>query len=504
VNAALATRPLNALLDGLTTAVVPTLGVADLTLDSRAVTPGALFLAVRGYRSHGLAHAPAAVARGAAAIAWEPAEGVEAPTFEIPAIAVEDLGHRAGEIAARFWKQPAAALFCVGITGTDGKTSTAHLLAQTLDRLGQPCAYFGTLGYGRLGALNEASHTTPDAVRLQALLAVQRDGGAAACAMEVSSHALDQHRVGGIEFEVAVLTNVGRDHLDYHGTVEAYAAAKQRLFTVDCSKIAVLNRDDARGAAWAQTLAATDPARVVVYGLGGKPPAAGRYLIGRDLVLHGQGLRLSVQSSWGDAVIESPLLGRFNAYNLMAALAAVLLQGTPIAAAAAALGSAGTVPGRIEAFRGPAGGPLVVVDYAHTPQALENVLDAVRAHCAGRLICVFGAGGDRDRGKRPLMGAAAAARADVAIVTDDNPRSEDPRQIVEEILAGIDAARRQDVIVEHERGAAIDRAIALAGPDDLVVIAGKGHETTQSFGSAVRFFSDRAQVAQRLGLEVRP
>jgi UDP-N-acetylmuramoyl-L-alanyl-D-glutamate--2,6-diaminopimelate ligase len=211
-----------------------------------------------------------------------------------------------------------------------------------------------------------------------------------------------------------------------------------------------------------------------------------------------------VQSSWGDAVIESPLLGRFNAYNLMAALAAVLLQGTPIAAAAAALGSAGTVPGRIEAFRGPAGGPLVVVDYAHTPQALENVLDAVRAHCAGRLICVFGAGGDRDRGKRPLMGAAAAARADVAIVTDDNPRSEDPRQIVEEILAGIDAARRQDVIVEHERGAAIDRAIALAGPDDLVVIAGKGHETTQSFGSAVRFFSDRGQVAQRLGLEVRP
>jgi UDP-N-acetylmuramoyl-L-alanyl-D-glutamate--2,6-diaminopimelate ligase len=506
MNAALATRPLAALLEGLTDAAVPSLGVTDVALDSRAVTPGALFLAVRGYGSHGLAHAKAAIARGAVAVAWEPAEGVEAPLFEVPTIAVDRLGRHAGEIAARFFRQPATSMFTVGITGTDGKTSTAHLLAQAFDRLDVPCAYFGTIGYGRLGVLQEASHTTPDAVRVQALLAAQRDDGVKACAMEVSSHALHQSRVGGITFDVAVLTNVGRDHLDYHGTVEAYAEAKRQLFDRAWSKTVVLNRDDVFGAAWAQTLTANAADRVVIYGLGGDVPVAGRFIIGRELSLHGAGLRLMLQTCWGDALLESPLFGRFNAYNLMAALGALLLQGTPLSWAVEAVGRAMTVPGRIEAFRSAdPSKPLVVVDYAHTPQALENVLDAVRAHCAGRLICVFGAGGDRDRGKRPLMGAAAAARADIAIVTDDNPRSEDPAAIVAAIVEGASRltlhASRLTVI--HDRATAIAHAIGLAKPEDIVVIAGKGHETTQTYGREVRVFSDRAYVAQRLGLEPR-
>jgi UDP-N-acetylmuramoyl-L-alanyl-D-glutamate--2,6-diaminopimelate ligase len=505
VNAALALRPLAALLDSLTEAAIPAVGITDLTLDSRAVTPGSLFLAVRGTQTHGLRHAQAAIDRGAVAIAWEPSAGITAPTLGVPTIAVERLGHRAGEIAARFWKEPAASMFAAGITGTDGKTSTAHLIAQALDALATPCAYFGTLGYGRLGALNAASHTTPDAVRLQALLAAQRDTGARACAMEVSSHALDQVRVGGIVFDAAVLTNVGRDHLDYHGTVAAYAAAKRRLFAAGWSKAVVLNRDDAHGAAWSETLLAEAADRVVVYGLGGEATAAGRYILGRELVLDGSGLQLMLNTSWGDAPLRSPLLGRFNAYNLMAALGALLLHGVPLNKAVAALGQATTVPGRIEAFRNPAAGPLVVVDYAHTPQALETVLDALRAHCKGRLICVFGAGGDRDRGKRPLMGAAVASRADVAIVTDDNPRSEDPKSIVAEIQDGLRLIpQASGLTVIHDRAAAIDHAIALAGRDDLVVVAGKGHETTQTIGDEVRDFSDRAYVAHRLGLAVRP
>jgi UDP-N-acetylmuramoyl-L-alanyl-D-glutamate--2,6-diaminopimelate ligase len=245
---------------------------------------------------------------------------------------------------------------------------------------------------------------------------------------------------------------------------------------------------------------------VVIYGLGGDVPVAGRFIIGRELSLHGAGLRLMLQTCWGDALLESPLFGRFNSYNLMAALGALLLQGTPLSWAVEAVGRAMTVPGRIEAFRSAdPSKPLVVVDYAHTPQALENVLDAVRAHCAGRLICVFGAGGDRDRGKRPLMGAAAAARADIAIVTDDNPRSEDPAAIVAAIVEGASRltlhASRLTVI--HDRATAIAHAIGLAKPEDIVVIAGKGHETTQTYGREVRVFSDRAYVAQRLGLEPR-
>ncbi|MDP3295886.1 MAG: UDP-N-acetylmuramoyl-L-alanyl-D-glutamate--2,6-diaminopimelate ligase [Nevskia sp.] len=503
MNAALATRSLRSLLDGYARDI-PELAVTGLTLDSRQIQPGALFLAVQGSAAHGLTHAEAALKRGAVAIAWEPAAGVAAPSLPVPAIAVPNLSRHAGEIAARWYfqrgGQPSAALFIAGITGTDGKTSTAHLIAQALDRLDMPCAYFGTLGYGRLGRLADASHTTPDPVRLQALLADSRDAGAQACAMEVSSHALDQARVGGVAFDVAVLTNVGRDHLDYHGSVEHYAAAKRSLFAVDGLKAAVLNRDDTHGARWADELLAEGRTPVVVYGLDGAIPASGQYLIGRALRLHAAGLSMQIDSSWGGAQLDCRLLGRFNADNLLAALAVLLVKGTALAEAVNALAESQTVPGRIEAFRAEHG-PLVVVDYAHTPQALEAVLHALRAHTVGKLICVFGCGGDRDRGKRPLIGAAAVNGADVAIVTDDNPRSESPAAIAADIVAGLPQGAVVRVI--HDRAEAIRTAIAEAGSNDVVLVAGKGHEDYQLHGTERRSFSDRAFVARQLGLAVR-
>jgi UDP-N-acetylmuramoyl-L-alanyl-D-glutamate--2,6-diaminopimelate ligase len=495
VNAALATRPLRGLLEGLA-GTVPELNVTGVELDSRRVIPGSLFLALRGTQQHGLDHAASALQRGAAAVAWEPAAGVAAPQLAVPAVAVERLGQHAGEIAARFHRHPTRELYTLGVTGTDGKTSTAFLAAQALDRLGLPCAYFGTLGYGRLGRLADASHTTPDPVRLQALLAEQRDAGARACAMEVSSHALDQGRVAGVEFDTAVLTNVGRDHLDYHLTVENYAAAKRRLFTWPGLHAAVLNRDDAHGADWSRSLVG---AEVTLYGIGGEPPARERHVLATDVELHVSGLRFAVRSSWGEARIDSRLLGRFNVYNLLAALAGLLHQGVTLPDAAAALSACTTVPGRIEGFRGPLAAPLVVVDYAHTPQALQQVLAALRAHTAGKLWCVFGCGGDRDRGKRPLMGRAAAELADVAIVTDDNPRSESPAAIVDEILAGIPAGLRGKVSVEHDRAAAIERAVRAAAASDMVLVAGKGHEDYQLYGRERRSFSDRAHVALLTG-----
>lgn len=501
MNAALATRPLRGLLGDFAGGAAPDAVVTGVELDSRAVAPGGLFLAVRGHSRHGLEFAGEALRRGAAAVAWEPAPGLPEPQLPVPAVAVENLGAHAGEIAARFWRHPSRGRYTMGVTGTDGKTSTAYLVAQALDRLGTPCAYFGTIGYGRLGALADASHTTPDPVRLQRLLAGQAEGGARAYAMEVSSHALDQGRVAGVEFDCAVLTNVGRDHLDYHGDLASYAAAKRRLFTWPGLRAVVLNRDDAHGAEWAQALDATQT--VIRYGLGGELPAHGRHVLGEQLELHPAGLRLQVRSSWGEARLDSRLLGRFNAYNLLAALGALLQQGAALPDAVAALAASNTVPGRIEGFRGPAAAPLVVVDYAHTPQALIQVLNALRAHTPARLWCVFGCGGDRDRGKRPLMGAAAAELADVAIVTDDNPRSESPAAIVAEVLAGVPAALRGKLSVEHSRARAIEQAVRNAAAEDVVLVAGKGHEDYQIYGAERRDFSDRAFVAKLLGTEVR-
>jgi UDP-N-acetylmuramoyl-L-alanyl-D-glutamate--2,6-diaminopimelate ligase len=503
------TARLPALFEGFAAALAPDLAVTGIELDSRRVIPGGLFLATQGHLQHGLNFVDEALQRGAAAVAWEPASDIANPDLPVPAFSIEKLGAHAGEIAARFYRHPSRDLFTVGVTGTDGKTSTAHLIAQAFDRLARPSAYFGTIGYGRLGALKAASHTTPDAVRLQQLLAVERDAGAQACAMEVSSHALDQGRVNGVEFDLAILTNIGRDHLDYHGDIETYALAKRKLFAMPGLRMAVLNGDDSQGAEWARALSAQGQVgsslpRVTLYGLDNIDRVARdecRFVFGLNLEPRNSGLCFDIRSSWGEARLESRLLGRFNVYNLLAALAALLNADVPLHEAVAALAASSTVPGRIEAFRGGADQPLVVVDYAHTPQALIAVLNALRGHTAGKLVCVFGCGGDKDRGKRPLMGAAAAALADIAIVTDDNPRSENPAAIVAEIIAGIPPESRSKIRIEHDRARAIEQAVRSAGIDDVVVIAGKGHEDTQMYGRERRRFSDRAFVAALVGAE---
>ena len=493
------TRPLDGLLAGFASAVPP-VNVTGLALDSRRLRAGEAFVAVRGSRGHGLEHLTQALSRGAGAVVWEPAHDVDAPQVDVPCVAVERLAWHVGEIAARFYDEPAHRMFVAGVTGTDGKTSTTHLVAQALERLGRPCAYLGTLGIGRLDRLEEATHTTPDPIALQGCLADFADTGIDACAMEVSSHALDQNRIGGIAFDAVVLTNLTRDHLDYHRTVEHYAAAKRRLFEVQDGRALILNRDDPHGAQWIGQMEAQGRRdSLCVYGLEGIRPASPRYVIGRDLTLHEDGLSLRVETQNGQASLRSRLLGRFNAYNLLAATAVLIESGTSLETAAAALAACGTVPGRIEGFRSAGGGPLVVVDYAHTPKALEQVLEALRAHVRGRLTCVFGCGGDRDAGKRPLMGSAAARLADRVLVTDDNPRSETPSDITDQILAGIDPAVRAQITVEHDRGRAIRTAVSQARAGDVVLVAGKGHETTQTYGREVRDFSDRAFVAGLLG-----
>lgn len=490
---------LSALMAGLAPVPTPDLAVLGVESDSRCVRAGDLFLAARGHAHHGLEFVDQAVARGASAIAWEPGAGISAPAGFAPALPVAGLGHHLGEIAARFFGEPSAELFCVGVTGTDGKTSCAHIIAQALAAAGTRSGYMGTLGYGFPGALRAASHTTPDPVTLQRWIAAIALAGGAALVAEASSHALDQGRTAGVAFDVAILTNIGRDHLDYHATPMAYAAAKRRLFDTPGLSAAAINGDDMTGRRWIDELSATT--RVVGYGLG-EPVAAhaANWVHGQALQLRPDGLSLTVVARGLRTRLETRLLGRFNAYNLLAAFSALLEKGLDPRSAAAALSGASTVPGRMEGFRRADGGPLVVVDYAHTPAALAGVLAALRAHCHGRLCCVFGCGGDRDRGKRPLMAGAVAAHADRLIITDDNPRSEDPRAIVDDMLAGLDAGAAYTI--EHDRARAIRAAIDGAAADDVVLVAGKGHELEQIVAGERRPFSDRHFVAGCLGLEI--
>ncbi len=491
---------LDRLLDGFA-AGAPALPVTGLAMDSRAVEVGDAFVAVKGSAAHGLMHLPQALARGANAILWEPDTGVEAPQAQVPSIAVEKLGQRLGEISARFHGRPADRMFVAGVTGTDGKTSTAHLIAQAFETYGRACAYLGTLGNGRLGQLDAATHTTPNPIALHANLAAFLEQGIDACAMEVSSHALDQHRVGGVNFDAVVLTNLSRDHMDYHGTVENYANAKRRLFEAGDARTLILNRDDEYGAKWIAQIAQTaQKDQLCVYGIGGERPEHHAFVIGRELALTESGLSLTLETQTAQASLSSPLLGAFNAYNLLAAAAVLLSAGLSLDECATALQVATTVPGRIEAFCGREDQPLVVVDYAHTPRALEQVIAAVRAHVQGEVWCVFGCGGDRDRGKRALMGHAASLAADHVVITDDNPRSESPQAIVKDIMSGVVDAHRERVQIEHDRNAAIAHAISLAKKGDVVLVAGKGHETVQISASGTRPFSDRARVAELLGV----
>jgi len=473
------------------------LPVAGLASDSRNVQPGDLFFAVRGGQRHGLEFLATVKAAGAVAVVWEPTwEGPLSVDDALPLLATPELRQKLGLIASRFYGEPSRRLQVIGITGTDGKTSCAHFLAQALSSAESgPCGILGTLGVGVHGQTEPSLHTTPDPLAVQRWLADLVAAGRRYAVMEASSHALDQGRVNGIAFAVAVLTQLSRDHLDYHGTLDAYATAKRRLFVEHQPDWAVLNLDDAFG----QRLAVEAQVQrgIITYGLGEQPTTLERFVQGQRLELTANGLRLHIQSSWGQGELRAGLLGRFNASNLLATLATLLALEMPFDEALARLAQTATVPGRMERIGGESGQPLAVIDYAHTPYALEQVLSALREH--GRrshLWCVFGCGGDRDPGKRPLMGAAAERLADRVIVADDNPRTEDPDRIVSDILSGM--KHPEAAMVIRDRRAAIVHALAEAEAGDIVLIAGKGHEDYQIVGTERFLFSDRVTAHEFL------
>jgi UDP-N-acetylmuramoyl-L-alanyl-D-glutamate--2,6-diaminopimelate ligase len=451
---------------------------------------------------------------------WEAHHFAWNAAWQIPNLAVHDLRKQAGEIAALVYGHPSEKLWMVGITGTNGKTSCSHWVTQSFNALGRKTALIGTLGNGFPDALQATLNTTPDAIRVHGLLAEFMQQGAQVVAMEVSSHALEQGRVNAVKYDVALLTNLSRDHLDYHGDMQSYAAAKRRLFEWKQLKYAVLNLDDAFGSELAEQLQDAEspspqssPAggrggereknysipEVIGYGLSDQALQQAaqqglRMVYGGKLQLDAQGCRMQVLSSWGGGALNSTLLGRFNAENLLGTLAVLLVSGVSLADALRELAKLRSVPGRMQTLGG-AGRPAVVVDYAHTPDALEKVLHALREVTSpggGKLICVFGCGGDRDRGKRPMMGTVANKLADLSIVTSDNPRSENPQEIIASIVTAMSGCYQ---IIEG-RAQAIAQAISSAQAADTVLIAGKGHEDYQEIKGVKYPFSD-IEVAQR-------
>ena len=468
------------LLDRLAQLGVP---LADITADSRAVKLGTIFVAYPGTVQDGRAFIPEAISRGAAAVLWERRGFQWDERWEIPNLGVEGLRERVSEIAGEINGNPSEKLWMVGVTGTNGKTSVSQWIAAACEALGRRSAVIGTLGNGLVGERTEAKNTTPDAIVLQRLLADYQRRGARVAAMEVSSHGLDQSRVAGIKYDVAVFTNLTRDHLDYHGTMDAYAEAKYRLFTARGLKAAVVNVDDEWGARFAPRLRGTG---LDVITFGTRPEAR---LAASNVGLTEAGVRFRVTSEWGRGDVAVPVLGAFNVSNLLAVLGALLASGIAFDEALRALATLQPVPGRLERLGG-GERPLAVIDYAHTPDALEKALEALRPIVAAehKLICVFGCGGDRDVGKRPIMGSTAARLADHVIVTSDNPRSEDPARIIAQVLDGIPG---RDAESFEDRQVAIFSAVHHARPGDVVLLAGKGHETYQEMNGVRVPFSDR-------------
>ncbi len=494
-------------------AVPPELAITGLVLDSRDLQAGDAFVAIAGFGAHGLGFVEQAKAAGASAILFEPPAPQELPAPD-DAIAVPGLRKRMGAMADQFHGQPSRAMTMVGVTGTSGKTSTVQLIAQALESTGRRTGTIGTLGAGLHGEERATGFTTPLVLQMHALLAQLREAGAAAVAMEVSSHALDQGRVDAVHYDVAVFTNLTRDHLDYHGDMETYGAAKAKLFVRSGLRAAVINIDDDFGAhlhtrlnaqqttAKAPLTPTLSPAsggegekgmQLQVIGLSARGNAQA-HMRAENVVLDASGIAFDLVLGDARHPVSSLLLGRFNIDNLLAVAGVLHALGENDESIAAALPKLRPIPGRMNRFGGDGKLPLVVVDYSHKPDPLQQALESLRGHLRGRLICVFGCGGERDRGKRPQMAAIAEAHAERVYVTDDNPRGENGDAIVADIVAGF--ARPQDAVVERNRAAAIARAIGEAGPDDIVLIAGKGHETYQEIAGVKHPFDD-SEVARR-------
>jgi UDP-N-acetylmuramoyl-L-alanyl-D-glutamate--2,6-diaminopimelate ligase len=480
---------------------------ANLHADSRALSAGDVFLAYAVDGADSRPHALDASARGAGAVLWQVSEGVTPPASIPLLLPVASLDRLAGSIASVWYGEPSRAMNVIGITGTNGKTSCSHWIALALSRAGQSCGVIGTLGVGVLpGPLTVTGFTTPDAPQLQRTLAQLREAGARAIAMEVSSHALHQGRVNGTAFDIAVFTNLTQDHLDYHGTLEAYEAAKARLFGWSGLKAAVINRDDPAG----RRLLANSRAgvRMIAYGIGdavsGHAPATS--LIATQIRSTANGTAFHLESDWGKADLEVATLGEFNVLNLLAVLGVLLASDIPFSAALAQLAKVEPVAGRMQRLGGrlAADEPLVVIDYAHTPDALEKTLEALRPVAdvrKGKLVCVFGCGGDRDPGKRPQMGAIAERLADQVVLTSDNPRTELPASIIDQIAAGMQ--RAESVRRIEDRASAILHAVRTAAREDVVVLAGKGHEATQEIMGRKRTFSDLDHARLALAARVK-
>ncbi len=477
--------------------------ISRLETDSRAVQSGDTFLAYPGERMDGRKFIDQAISRGANAVIWESHDFEWTGQGQVANLGVSDLRHKAGWLADTVYGTPSEKLWMVGVTGTNGKTSASHWIAHAMNDAGRKCALVGTLGNGFVNELQPSANTTPDAVRIHGLLDEYLRADARAVAMEVSSHALSQGRVNGVRFDVAMFTNLSRDHLDYHGDMQSYAAAKRKLFDWDRLKYAVLNFDDPYGAELGEQLLDAE-VEVIGYGLTDSALRHAenlgvRMVYGNILEMNGSGLKVSVHSSWGAAKINSALIGRFNASNLLGVLAVLLASEVELDDAVHSLDVATSVPGRMQ--RVSVGRqPTVIVDYAHTPDALEKVLLALREvgkESGGVLLCVFGCGGDRDRGKRPMMGLVAEKFSDNCFVTSDNPRNENPDAIIMEIVGGMHGENHEIIA---DRAMAIRTAISRAGQNDIVLIAGKGHESYQEIQGVRHSFSD-VQVAQHaLGL----
>ncbi len=472
---------------------VPDSLVSDLQTDHRKIERGGLFMACSGRNRHGINFARQAIDSGAVAIVFDPADGGEeqaaALDAVVPLISVERLGQKVGQIASRFYGDPSAALQVIGITGTNGKTSCSHYLAQALSEE-KRCAVIGTLGWGFIKNLQETTHTTPDPVTLNRMLGQIRNQGGELVMMEASSHGLDQGRISGIHFRGAIYTNFSRDHLDYHDSLEAYIAAKLLLLQSSGLSFVVVNLDDEA----MQVVINAAPKTVSLWGFTQKQEKAVQgqcdaVVVAKACEMVREGLNFKVEFKGDSANLSVPVIGSFNLENLLAVLTTMLAMGMPLRRAASALGRINPVPGRMERIS-VAGKPLVVVDYAHTPDALEKALASLKPHCAGKLKVVFGCGGDRDRGKRSLMGKIAAAYCDEVYLTDDNPREEDPVSIITDICGGgLDGA-----VVIHDRRRAIASAIENSSPKDVVLVAGKGHETAQQIRDRSLPFNDREVI----------
>src|SRR5262245_21100930 len=453
-----------------------------LSSDSRRCAPGVAFLAYPGEKADGRDHIADAIRRGASAVLWEESGFAWRHEWRVPNVAVRDLKQHAGQLAHEFYGRPSDQLWVCGVTGTNGKTSSSQWIAAALGARGTRAAVIGTLGAGFPGALADSANTTPDALEIHRLLKKFLVEGARSVAMEVSSHGLAQGRVRGVAFDCALFTNLSHDHLDYHGSMEAYAEAKAMLFDSPGLGAAVLNLDDVLGVRLAQRLEAR-PVRVIGYSLSGV--RNGAEFLAAARVTHGA---IDIESSWGRATAKVNQVGRFNMANALGVAGCLIAHGLAFRDAISALETLPPVPGRMQQV---GERPLVVVDYAHTPDALDKVLQALRplaAERGGRLVAVFGAGGDRDAAKRPVMGRVVSRLADRVVVTSDNPRSEDPGKIIDAILAGIAG----NCEIEIDRAKAIEAAIALAEPADVVLIAGKGHEDYQEIAGRRLPFSDAA------------